>query len=403
MQANANIYGNIQPPQDPTKIIANLQAIEQARKLNPIVVKQKQAELQSSLTQNEADRLKLEQQTQENEFKKYIDTTPPVYNPDKTVNVSETLANMRKAGFGRYANQFVASQLDTDIKNSQTQDELINAVRKNAVLFAQQHQGESKETIANAEKQADEYALQKYGKSFSDVLGPGWMSNAMKMNVGMLEMAGEKRTQLATYTDEEAKNPKSDINKKFKEYIATRAPEFANYTLYDAMRIPAAKGIIDSFNIDAGTRLGGFQTATEQGVAIDKMTNLRDSLASRLSGWKPGEVFSRFFSRIKNTPQQADIDQVIAELKSYGIDIENITNPQGAINALNRQITAAQGKKEAAEKLQTTTTLQGATKSTPSKGDLFKLPDGRVFRLTKEQQALTKYAPLLQKATRVKE
>ena len=360
---DTSIYSQIKTP-DIIGSAKQIQDFQQQAALDPVIQQQAQANVaatqagtQSTLTQTEANKLALEQKAKQNEFLKWADQTPPVRNEDGSVNQAATLKNMYDAGYGRFAIEHVAAQLDADIKNAQTQQELISVVTKAAQSYAQMHQGESAEKKAAASKEADMYAKQKYGRSFSDVLGPDWMTAALKAPLGMTAYNAEQRTQIATYTDAEARNPNSDVNKKWKMYAASRAPELANLTLYDAMRIPGATDVINSFNINAGTRTEAFKEVTERGANIDKMTALRDSLSSRLATWKPGELFSAYYKRITNSPEQADVEQLVQELKQYGIDLNLLTNPKGAVNALNRQINAEGAKQEGAKKLTSTPSL----------------------------------------------
>lgn len=344
---NLSIYGAIQTP-DIAGTASQYQKLQQSADLHPQQLALNAANIQSRLTQNERDAIALDQEAKDNEFRKYLDTTPPIKRNDGSIDEGATYKQLVDNGYGRYALQHIAQQTAGYVNQAQSRDQVSNIIGKAATTVAQAYQGAKPEDRAKTAAQTDAYLKQTYGIAPSDLYGQNWMDALPKAALDQTAYEQNQRANIDAYNTPEAKDVNSTQNKAFREYVRQTAPgmHYQNLTLFDAKNIPGLKDTILSFTQSQGERAGAYSEATKVQADIAGMDTLAGQFkeAKAKFGLRIGETLSQVFARITNSEDQAALQQLVDSAAQYGIKYDPKTPIDGVMQELQRQrnIRAAQ-------------------------------------------------------------
>lgn len=402
MNLDTSIYSKQNVSNVLPEAVDNAQKLFEFQQVNPVKLQQSQANVQSTLNSNEQQRLANEQSARDLDFRKWADKNPPVFDQLGQVDKRQTLSNMIQAGHGSYALPVIADMLKVDAAQSQNQSELRDKVAAYAKQVSQAYQGRPAAELKDVQSKIDAYTKQQFGVSASEILGPDWMTAAKQAGISPIELESNYRSNIAAANTPEAKDVKSDLNVKFRSFVEQQAPQYANptLTLSQAAQIPGLQDAIRSFSITGEARMGLVKESVAAGVDITRLSNIRDDLTNYWSKlWRPGEKIAVVLRRLTGSPDQARLKQLVDELKANDINIDELDNPAGAIDALSRKIKQQESKQSASQQIAGAASLQNVTPQpavTPfqqtkpvqkpattvqGKVQKWQLPDGRVVNV----------------------
>lgn len=313
---------------------------------NPIKLQQGQATLQSTLTQNESDKIKLEQERQQNEFLRYLDTNRPGLQPDGTIDKNQALVDMAKAGHSRNALGYIDQVYKTQaagIKNDQDLYTLqMGALKDASNVVSSMPTSTPQERAAKAEavQRLEVYTKKQTGKSATEILGPNWHSSARNINIGPVEATNLEVTQRNNNIDADAKDPNSPLNRAQNEFNDRYAPGVAtSRRLSDSSRMPEQQAAIQSQMISGQTRAesagAASQAATTVG-SIDDLLTRSQELPSKIP-LKYAENLSNIYKAITNDSDRAILDAWVADTERVlGRPIDRSVPIEGTIQSLKR-------------------------------------------------------------------
>ena len=316
------------------------QELEQKRQLNPIEVQQKQANVQSTLNQNEQTRLANEQAQRNNNYANWLNQNPPVYKPDGSIDQTATLKAHVDAGFGAYANDYIAKSLSNDLSSITNKTQAIDAVRKHAISLSQAY-ADAPDATKKAEMEAADNLLRNspLHMSVTDIMGADWITKAKWSGISPIDRDANTRANKATAMTEEAKDLNSDLNIAFRDFVKSFAPQLARKdpTLYMASILPGFEDVFASFRIPASMRQEGAKASVNAQLTVAKIDQLIGAInAIDPKNIKPAESIKVFLQRLAGTPDVTRLEAIIDELDKMGVKLDMTKNTAGVIDQLTR-------------------------------------------------------------------
>lgn len=368
---NLNLYGAIQTP-DIAGTASQYQKLQQSADLHPQQLAANAAAIQSQLTQNERDAIALDQEAKDNQFRKFLDTTPPIKRNDGSIDEGATYKQLVDHGYGRYALQHIAQQTAGYVNQATSREQVSNIIGKAATTVAQAYQGAKPEDRVKTAAQTDAYLKQTYGIAPSEIYGPKWMDALPTAGLDQPSYDQNVRANQATYNTPEAKDVNSPLNKAFRERVKQIAPgmHYQNLTLFDAQNLPGLKDTILSFTQTQGERAGAYSEATKVQADIVSM----DTLASQFKeaktkfGLRPLETLSQALARLTNSEDQATLQQLVDSAAQFGIKYDPKTPIEGVMNELQRQRNARATQLDRLNQQSQSPTREPAVKSPTQSG-----------------------------------
>lgn len=376
-------------PIDFAGIANKYQQLAHSQQMMPIAKDQAEANLQTTLTQNESDRLKLAQQAREMSFRNWTDKNPPVMDENGNIDAGQTYKNITDAGFGQFALSHMAEDLNVQSQNVKNKDEVNQLAIKQAKLLSQANQNQLAEKQKEVAQLADNFFKSKFGISITDVAGPNWISSSKYQSVSPLEIRASQRSDEETLTSPDAKDPNSTLNKAFQSFVQQNAPGLYSptLTLFASKSIPGLNESVKSFLLTQQNRVELNQTQTEAKVKIDRLKTILDDFNQISNNYyfKPLEKLANSIKKILNTEDVSNLQQIVQRLKEEGINVTLEDNPSGWNNTIKAKINELEQRASISGSQKSSVSFNPSpapASSTPSKntsgGVRFRTPQGIV-------------------------
>ena len=339
-----------------------MSGISEGQKVNqtminaPTETAQLKANLQSTLSDNEKQRLANEQAQRDADFQLWQahPDNAPKFDEQGNVDTTDYLRRVTDAGHGQYAQKWIATQLANNLQNVNNRETVVNQIKNAAVQMANANYNTDDKLKPEMQQKADDYLKKQYGMAASDILGSNWMKTAGNMASNPIAQDTNRRNNIDYANTEEGKNPDSDVNKNYRELVRQMAPAYYrdNLTLAEAVQVKGLEDTIKSYQITQPERAAAYGnkvTAEAYQTGVDNVLDRIDNAPYKTV--KGLENIKTWINTKLNNEQQVAANALIADLKKYGIEIDANTSLVGAKDQLMKLRAENATKLEAANRL----------------------------------------------------
>lgn len=335
--------------------VAEGQKVNQTMINAPTETAQLKANLQTTLSDNERQRLANEQAQRDADFQLWQahPDNAPKFDEQGNVDTTDYLRRVTDAGHGQYAQKWIASQLDNNLKNVNNRETVVNQIKNAAIQMANANYNTDDKLKPELQQKSDDYLKKQYGVSASEILGPNWMKTAGMATSSPIQQDTNRRQNIEYGNTEEGRNPSSEINKNYRELVRYMAPSYYrdDLTIAQAMQVPGLQETIKSYQIQQPERAAAYGnkvSAEAYQTGIDNVLDRIDN--SPLKSVKGLENIKTWINTKMNNEQQVAANALLSDLEKYGIKIDANTSLIGAKDQLMKLRAENAIKLEAANK-----------------------------------------------------
>lgn len=340
-----------------------------------------------SLTQLEQDRITTEKRKRQEAYDQWRANNSPEINPATGLyDVNDYVSRAIKGGHGEFALRDVDELHKNQISNAASvQEMMVGHETAMGGMAATVSQYPPEQRAAAADALADQYAKQ-FGFDPRRMYGPEWYK--------VIDQRSQSTADNRTYNNAEGRDANSAVSRNLRDLINSQGGNIPKtVSAFDIINTPAYKTLYDQ--IPQEVRTGALKEVQKTGGDITRITGMITVIDEAFrNGVKPVEIVRKWIDSALNDDERAQRAQIVAELKSMGIESSETGSIAGARDALVRKLEDLQQQRAGATGVAGARTVEGALTAQPapakvapqvSGGVSYKLPNGKVVDLTPEQ------------------
>jgi hypothetical protein len=293
---------------------------------------QSQANVQSTQLGNQSQQMSNETQARQNAYQAFIRSYKLPLKENGDVDTQKMIQDHINAGFPDMAlketeeltkHQLSSTKNLTDRAQVVTQN--LGALSNGINMLLPEQQEAAKEAVR-------QNFIQNIGVDPVKVYGPQWLEQVRNNQL----TPEEQLSRMKIGADYQGMDPNSNKSKMMRQALQSQGiqvPESAS--AFDIVTRPEYKNLTDQLPTDV--KVGLLNDAKMKQGSLDEIdASLRriEKNAALLEKIRPFEKIRAFLDNVKNTPEAAEINQLVADLESQGIKIDNTTTLAGARDKL---------------------------------------------------------------------
>lgn len=280
------------------------------------------------------------------------------------INVQKYLEAANAAGFGAFGRQAVQQLQQAKSGMAGGASGQQSQIQKILIDAANGMQGMSQSERTKAKDAARQNILRQFKVDINQMIGPNW--DIMMTGAQYTPQAFQtKETQYAT---PEGRDPNSQTSVSLRNQLNSMGASVpANISAFEIYNNPMYQTLVDQ--ISAGTRVqavGNIAASEQQKQSISNLITRINTLQGTPL-WRPAEKIQNLISQFVNTPQAAQLTQIVTELQKLGIPVDQNTNLAGALDSLQSTLGSIEQGQAGQKAIAGAKTITGALEAEPIK------------------------------------